>query len=211
LWSALAELARTVWKPWREKIPVGVCDDAQALMLLQAFGRFQVLCALREGPWGVHALNRLLANALGFAADGWYAGRPIMVTRNDYNLGLMNGDVGLCLPTARGLRVAFRDDAAAVRWVLPSRLDAVETVFAMTVHKSQGSEFEHVALVLPDHAVAVLNRELLYTGITRAKAQLTLVLTQQQVLYQAVTQKVWRSGGLSSALWSAGNMTRHEN
>jgi len=211
VWSALAELARTVWKPWREKIPVGVCDDAQALMLLQAFGRFQVLCALREGPWGVHALNRLLANALGFAADGWYAGRPIMVTRNDYNLGLMNGDVGLCLPTARGLRVAFRDDAAAVRWVLPSRLDAVETVFAMTVHKSQGSEFEHVALVLPDHAVAVLNRELLYTGITRAKAQLTLVLTQQQVLYQAVTQKVWRSGGLSSALWSAGNMTRHEN
>jgi len=124
-----------------------------------------------------------------------------MVTRNDYNLGLMNGDVGLCLETERGLRVAFAQADAAgqasVRWVLPSRLDAVETVFAMTVHKSQGSEFDHVALVLPDRAAPVLTRELLYTGITRAKQRLTLVAPQAGVLRQAVVQKVWRSGGLA--------------
>jgi exodeoxyribonuclease V alpha subunit len=123
-----------------------------------------------------------------------------MVTRNDYNLQLMNGDVGLCLSTARGLRVAFVDTSqaggAGVRWVLPSRLDAAETVFAMTVHKSQGSEFEQVALVLPDRIAPVLTRELLYTGITRTKKQLTLVVPQAGVLRQAVAQKIWRSGGL---------------
>ena len=176
------------------------CSDAQALALLRAMNQFQVLCALREGPWGVGAVNQTIARALGFAVDGWYAGRPVMVTRNDYNLKLMNGDVGLCLPTAKGLRVAFVQssghDGVGVRWVLPSRLDAVETVFAMTVHKSQGSEFDQVALVLPDRMAPVLTRELLYTGITRAKHRLTLVVPQAGVLRQAVAQKILRSGGL---------------
>ena len=171
-------------------------DDVQALKLLAAFGRFQVLCAVRDGPWGVTAMNRSISRALGFPADGWYAGRPVMVTRNDYHLKLMNGDVGLCLPTAQGLRVAFAQ-GSELRWVLPSRLDAVETVFAMTVHKSQGSEFDHVALVLPDKMVPVLTRELLYTGITRAKQQLTLVVPQAGVLRQAVAAKILRSGGLA--------------
>lgn len=171
-------------------------DDAQALALLAAFGQFQVLCALREGPWGVTALNHALSRALGFPAEGWYGGRPVMVTRNDYHLNLMNGDVGLCLLTAQGLRVAFVQ-GAAVRWVLPSRLDAVETVFAMTVHKSQGSEFDQVALVLPDKIAPVLTRELLYTGITRAKRELTLVVPQAGVLRQAAASRILRSGGLS--------------
>jgi exodeoxyribonuclease V alpha subunit len=178
-----------------------MCSDTQALVLLQALGHFQVLCALREGPWGVQVFNRAIARALGCATEGWYAGRPVMVTRNDYNLKLMNGDIGLCLPTANGLRVAFAQTDQAgqsgVRWVLPSRLDAVETVFAMTVHKSQGSEFDHVALVLPDRIAPVLTRELLYTGITRAKDRLTLVVPQAGVLRQAVAQKILRSGGLS--------------
>jgi exodeoxyribonuclease V alpha subunit len=119
-----------------------------------------------------------------------------MVTRNDYHLKLMNGDVGLCLRTARGLRVAFAQ-GSVVRWVLPSRLDAVETVFAMTVHKSQGSEFDHVALLLTDRIAPVLTRELLYTGITRAKARLTLVAPQPGVLRQATAAKILRSGGLA--------------
>jgi exodeoxyribonuclease V alpha subunit len=175
---------------------------------LQALARFQVLCALREGPWGVQVLNRAIARALGFPTEGWYAGRPVMVTRNDYNLKLMNGDIGLCLPTANGLRVAFAtasaDGSSGLRWVLPSRLDAVETVFAMTVHKSQGSEFEHVALLLPERIVPVLTRELLYTGITRAKAQLTLVVPQAGVLRQAVAQKILRSGGLAQGFLTGG-------
>jgi exodeoxyribonuclease V alpha subunit len=142
----------------------------------------------------------LIGLALGVSVEAWASGRPVMVTRNDYNLNLMNGDVGLCLPTPKGLRVAFADTTpdgqVGVRWVLPSRLDAVETVFAMTVHKSQGSEFEHVALVLPERITPVLTRELLYTGITRAKNQLTLVVPQSGVLRQAAGQQVLRSGGL---------------
>jgi exodeoxyribonuclease V alpha subunit len=120
-----------------------------------------------------------------------------MVTRNDYQLKLMNGDVGLCLHHANGLRVAFPDGQGGIHWVLPSRLDAVETVFAMTVHKSQGSEFDHVGLVLPDRPVAVLTRELLYTGMTRARERLTLVVPHANVLLHAVGIKVLRSGGLA--------------
>jgi exodeoxyribonuclease V alpha subunit len=199
----LAALVQSGWRLWREQLQSQheqPCNDAQALDLLQALGRFQVLCALREGPWGVQALNRLIGQALGIATEGWASGRPVMVTRNDYNLNLMNGDIGMCLTTAKGLRVAFAlttsDGQMGVRWVLPSRLDAVDTVFAMTVHKSQGSEFEHVALVLPDRITPVLTRELLYTGITRAKSQLTLVVPQSGVLRQAALQQVVRSGGL---------------
>jgi exodeoxyribonuclease V alpha subunit len=173
-----------------------LADGSDAQALLASFGQFQVLCALREGPWGVAALNRAISRALGFPVEGWYAGRPVMVTRNDYHLNLMNGDVGLCLSTARGLRVAFAQ-GCTLRWVLPSRLDAVETVFAMTVHKSQGSEFDHVALLLPDKIAPVLTRELLYTGITRAKHRLTLVVPQAGVLRQAAAAKILRSGGLA--------------
>ena len=204
--SQLAALVRVGWHGWLADLQALAdqeCSDAQALALLQALGRFQLLCALRDGPWGVTAINRGIARALGQHVEGWFAGRPVMVTRNDYNLGLMNGDIGLCLPTARGLRVAFAqavsDGGLQLHWVLPSRLDAVETVFAMTVHKSQGSEFDHVALVLPDRMAPVLTRELLYTGITRAKQQLTLVVPQAGVLRQAAAQKILRSGGLSMA------------
>ncbi|WP_158558962.1 exodeoxyribonuclease V subunit alpha [Rhodoferax lacus] len=197
----LTTLLQHGWHGWLEKLQDlndQPCTDAQALSVLQAFASFQVLCAVREGPWGVESLNRRIAAALGFQDQGWYAGRPVMVTRNDYNLSLMNGDVGLCLPHAKGLRVAFPDGQGGVHWVLPSRLDAVESVFAMTVHKSQGSEFAHVCLVLPDKPVAVLTRELLYTGVTRAKTRLTLVLPQLDVLWRAVDAKVIRSGGLGA-------------
>lgn len=191
---------REGWKDWTQcvrQLESSQCTDEQALAALSAFSRFQVLCAVREGSWGVEAMNRRLAVALGFSGEGWYAGRPVMVTRNDYTLNLMNGDVGLCLPHAKGLRVAFPDGQGGVRWVQPSRLDAVESVFAMTVHKSQGSEFEHVCLVLPDQVVAVLTRELLYTGITRAKQRLTLIIPQEAILWRAVETKVLRSGGLA--------------
>jgi len=197
----LTALVQRGWQAWLQQLqPLksSPCTDAQALAALKAFARFQVLCAVREGPWGVEALNRRIASSLGFAPQGWYAGRPVMVTRNDYLLKLMNGDVGLCLPHAHGLRLAFPDGQGGIHWVLPSRLDAVESVFAMTVHKSQGSEFDHVCLVLPDRPVAVLTRELLYTGMTRAKARLTLVVPQAGILARAVGVKVLRSGGLAA-------------
>ena len=183
--------------------------DAWAAGVLAAHGQFQVLCALRRGPWGVEGLNPRLAGWLREAGliegeGAWYEGRPVLVTRNDYGLGLMNGDMGitLALPGAGGgpmLRVAFAagDGSRAIKWVLPSRLQAVETVFALTVHKSQGSEFTHVALALPDSLSPILTRELVYTGITRARSGFTLVdAPASRVLERAVERRVLRLSGL---------------
>lgn len=180
--------------------------DAWARAVLHAFGEFQLLCAVRKGPYGVERMNQriaamLHAERLTGGAQGWYLGRPVMVTRNDYGLGLMNGDVGITLqqPGEGGwmLRVAFAT-ADGIRWVLPSRLQAVETVFAMTVHKSQGSEFTHAALLLPARMSRVLTRELVYTGVTRAKQWFTLASAggSREVLEAAVERRVKRTGGL---------------
>ncbi|WP_233869876.1 exodeoxyribonuclease V subunit alpha [Paraburkholderia adhaesiva] len=182
--------------------------------VLKAHGEFQLLCALRRGPWGVEGLNRRVArllheeNLIDPRGD-WYAGRPVLVTHNDYELGLMNGDIGIALelPVRDGeppvLRVAFpaADGTGGVKWVSPSRLQGVETVFALTVHKSQGSEFTHAALVLPNTYSPVLTRELVYTGITRARAYFTLVLPEgRPVLERAVKAKVQRASGLMAGL-----------
>ena len=164
-----------------------------AQAVLTAFDSFQVLCALRRGDWGVEGLNQRIEQWLfpGKKAGLWYQGRPVMITRNDYNLGLMNGDIGIALPDAGGkLRVAFPGDQnsepGALRWVSPMRLPDVETAFAMTVHKSQGSEFHHVALILPEVRSPVLTRELVYTGITRAKEHFTLLESRAGVFEQAI-------------------------
>ncbi len=185
--------------------------DDWARDVLRAHTAFQVLCALRRGAWGVEGLNLRIARLLrdaGLIDDThvWYLGRPVLVTRNDYGLGLMNGDIGitLALPAADGqgwtLRVAFAagDGEDGIRWILPSRLQQVETVFALTVHKSQGSEFGHAALVLPDGLNPILTRELLYTGITRARRYLSITQVHgRRVLGQAVQRRVLRASGLS--------------
>lgn len=189
--------------------------DAWARAVIDAYGRFQLLCALRKGPWGVEGLNPRIARALRrqgliHASDaelerGWYLGRPVLVTRNDYSLGLMNGDIGITLtlplpgqPGKTMLRAAFpsNDGSGRIKWVLPSRLQAVETVFAMTVHKSQGSEFTHTALVLPDAPNPILTRELIYTGVTRAKDWFTLAESGRGILDEAVLREVTRVSGL---------------
>lgn len=176
---------------------------------LVAYGRFQLLCATRLGESGVDKQNERIAQGLldrGLieTATGWYEGRPVMVVRNDYALGLMNGDVGVTLwvPDGQGgmaLRVAFavmdEQGGERVRFVVPSRLSAVVTVFAMTVHKSQGSEFEHTALALPPEPSPVLTRELIYTGVTRARQAFTL-LASADVLGYAVARKTRRASGL---------------
>ncbi|MBL0419935.1 exodeoxyribonuclease V subunit alpha [Ramlibacter sp. AW1] len=201
----------------REGLPAPLAGPEEwnewAARVLAAFGEFQLLCALRQGPQGVETLNRTVAailcrEGLVETDQGWYAGRPVMVTRNDYGLGLMNGDVGITLATPVledgavrwKLRVAFAAESPGAgrgpRWVLPSRLQAVETVYAMTVHKSQGSEFGHAALVLPAADSRVLTRELVYTGITRARQWFTLARAGGgDVLAQAVARRVRRAGG----------------
>ena len=186
--------------------------------VLAAFDQFQLLCAVRKGAWGVEALNERIAEALvrrGLLeqAHGWYEGRPVLVTRNDYSLGLMNGDIGIALrlpeppevpgaPMRQVLRVVFprNDGSGALRHILPSRLSAVETVFAMTVHKSQGSEFAHCALILPDSLNPVLTKELVYTGITRARHWFSLIETRAGIFEQAVQRRVERRSGLREAL-----------
>ena len=180
-----------------------------ARQLLQAFDAFQLLCAVRKGPWGVEGLNQRISAALLKARlidsdQQWYEGRPVLMTRNDYGLGLMNGDIGIALklPERDGgpqvLRVAFprNDGQGGVRFVLPSRLNDVETVYAMTVHKSQGSEFAHTALILPDALNPVLTKELIYTGITRAKDWFSLIEPRGGVFEEAVRRKVKRLSGL---------------
>jgi exodeoxyribonuclease V alpha subunit len=191
-------------------------DDSRwidwARQVLQAFDAFQLLCAVRKGPWGVEGLNQRVTDALLRARlidsdQQWYEGRPVLMTRNDYGLGLMNGDIGIALklPEQQGhetghqvLRVAFprNDGQGGVRFVLPSRLNDVETVYAMTVHKSQGSEFAHTALILPDALNPVLTKELIYTGITRAKDWFTLIESRAGVFEEAVKRRVKRLSGL---------------
>ena len=192
--------------------PDPVSGDNWLRCVLAEFGRFQLLAAVRKGRWGVEGLNEKTAQILFRAGliqaqAGWYAGRPVMVTRNDYGLGLMNGDVGIVLPVTddRGmgqkpLRAVFPAADGGLKKVLPSRLADVETVYAMTVHKSQGSEFTHTALVLPDAISPVLTRELVYTGITRSSNWFTLVSPATGILEQAVQRRTHRASGLGELL-----------
>ena len=175
-------------------------EPAEALRIM---GEVRVLCALREGPQGVCQLNRRMARLLGAEGQVFYPGQPIMVTANDYALGLFNGDVGLVLPDADGrLRVWFPDPGRpeSVRGLLAARLPPYETVFAMTIHKSQGSEFDRVVLVLPDADTPLLSRELIYTGITRARESV-LLCAGEGVLRAGIARQVERSSGLYERLW----------
>lgn len=187
-------------------------DDASShagwtIAVLRAFERFRVLCAVREGEWGAISLNQTIERAL--VAEGrlpkageWYEGRPVIVTRNDAGLGVFNGDIGITLkPAVKGapLRAYFLD-GESVRSVAVSRLAHVETAFAMTVHKSQGSEFAHTALVLPREPSRVLTRELVYTGITRARDAFTLVTGRTAALADALAHPTQRASGLLERL-----------
>lgn len=227
----------------------GPAFDAWAREVLTAYEAFRVLCAVREGPWGVGGLNAAIESALGRAGllrrkGEWYEGRPVMVTRNQPALGVFNGDIGIVLrtPMAAGLESADAEGSGAgagpadggadggqfdlpgsspgsaapasalrawfldgdtLRSVSVGRLADVETAFAMTVHKSQGSEFAHVAMVLPDEDVPVLTRELLYTGITRARTAFTLVGPQGRLaglVATAAARRTRRVSGLRACI-----------
>ena len=197
----------------RPAVGDAAAHEAWVHRVLTAFDRFRLLCAVREGDWGAAGLNQAVQAALQrdkrLSVRGeWYIGRPVMVTRNDPALGVFNGDIGITLPAAvaadapdtpKRLRVYFAD-GPQLRSVGVGRLAHVETAFAMTVHKSQGSEFEHTVLVLPAHAGPVLSRELVYTGITRARTAFTLVAAQPGLLATAVQQRTQRASGLQDLL-----------
>ena len=180
-------------------------DSHDLAAVFQAFGRFRTLCAVREGPRGVEAINRMVSSHFRQLLDHpldpgdrseWYPGRPVMVLRNDYVLKLFNGDIGLVLPDESGtLMVYFPNQEAGFRSVAPVRLPEHETAFAMTIHKSQGSEFDEVLVMLPSEHSRVLTRELVYTAITRARESMTIV-GGEAVLEKAILASTQRHSGL---------------
>ena len=166
--------------------------------IIQAFDQFRVLAALKQGPQSVMSVNRLMSRFL--AQKGWrtnqtfYSGRPIMITQNDYRQQLFNGDIGIIMRDADGHLKACFYFGEVLRWVSLNRLPAHETVFAMTVHKSQGSEFDAVSILLPDEISPILSRELLYTAITRARKNLT-ILAVENVLKHTIHRRHQRESG----------------
>ena len=168
-----------------------------------AFNGFRALTAQREGAFGVTGINEALEarfkRRLGVPArERWYPGRAVMVRQNDYALGLFNGDIGLCLKTEQGLRVFFEGDEG-YRGFAPARLPSHDSAFAMTVHKSQGSEFTEVLLALPEQPSPLLTRSLFYTGITRAKRKVEIWALPVR-LGEAVSTRAERAAGLAERL-----------
>ncbi len=189
---------------------VEIADAAQqtaAGRATELLEQHRLLCAHREGPFGVSGWNRQVVHHLAESAgvahlDEWYAGRPVLITANDRGLGLSNGDLGVTVRAEDGrLRVVLRLDGA-LRSFAPTRLTGVETVYAMTVHKSQGSEARAVTVVLPPEDSPLLTRELLYTAVTRARQRVTVLGTEASVR-AAVTRKVQRASGLRERLRTA--------
>lgn len=181
---------------------VAAADSTERI--LTAFGQFQVLCALRDGPFGVAGLNAHIEQVLQrqhkipvVSKSLWYEGRPVMISHNDSALGLFNGDIGVVLDRGEGMCVWFPMPDGTVKPVQPVRLPAHDTAWAMTVHKSQGSEFEHAALVLPTQFSLVVSRELVYTAITRARKRLSLYASER-VLAQAIMTRTERRSGLTT-------------
>ncbi|WP_144113558.1 AAA family ATPase [Paraburkholderia sp. BCC1886] len=184
------------------------------LPLFDVLNRFRILCATRSGPRGVDQINAAMAAQVRRAAGvtlavgaQWFAGRPVMVTRNDYALGLFNGDIGIALPGAGAgasgsLRVYFRTGDGGLRAVSPAALPPHDTAFALTVHKSQGSEFDHAVLMLPSTFSRVLSRELVYTAITRARERVE-VIGARAVLAQAIATPTQRDSGLAARIAQA--------
>ena len=186
--------------------PLSTCENiADAFALL---AKFRILSPTRKGPQGVESLNALVIELLRnkgvipykqFSSSGdLYASQPIMISENDYRLGVYNGDIGLLWHNEQGhLMAVFENASGGYDWIMPSRLPKFETVYAMTIHKTQGSEFDHVAMVLPEQKDnKLLSRELLYTGITRAKSKLSIA-SAESIWQSGVSQQVVRYSGLA--------------
>jgi exodeoxyribonuclease V alpha subunit len=174
---------------------------------LAALGALRLLCAHRQGRYGVQswtlAVEEWLSEAFGLALDGDYAGRPLMVTENDYELRVYNGDTGVVVATTgAGVAATFAREDGLLS-LAAARLASVETAYASTIHKSQGSQFATAAVILPDPDSRLLTRELLYTAVTRASSRL-IVVGSEASLRAAVARPVQRATGLRDRLWSTG-------
>lgn len=195
--------ARAIVRQLDDEI-TAVVTAASADAALAALTRFRLLCAANRGPYGVETLNGAIERHLrarGLVGGGdWYRGRPVLVTANDYSVGLFNGDVGVCFPDAEGRsRVWFPATDGTLRAVVPASLPPHVTAWAMTVHKSQGSEFDRVVVVLPERDSPLLSRELVYTAVTRARERVTILGTER-TLHAAIERSASRASGLRDRL-----------
>jgi exodeoxyribonuclease V alpha subunit len=185
---------------------IAAARAGQARQAIDALGSFRLLCGHRRGPEGVatwmeHIENWLRSDVEGFTTGAdWYVGRPLIVTQNDYGLDLYNGDTGVVIASPDGRPVAAFERRGAIAEVSPARLAAVDTVYAMTVHKSQGSQYHAVAFLVPGHDSRILTRELLYTAVTRARERLILVGPEVSIR-AAIARPITRASGLRPALW----------
>ena len=179
---------------------------------MEALGRHRLLCAHREGPYGVRTWNHLVETWLSEETgltfyDPMYVGRPLLVTANDYATGVLNGDTGVVVasqtPDGTPVRMAVVEGPAGEQRFAPSRLGDVETMHAMTIHKSQGSQAEEVTVLLPDIDSPLLTRELFYTAVTRAQSAVRVV-GSEEVVRAAVARRVVRASGLRPRLTEAG-------
>lgn len=189
-------------------------QEDRAKQALELFSQCRLLCAVRDGDFGVAGLNQRIERALAARRliqphneELWYHGRPVMVTRNDHGLGLYNGDIGLCMldstvseeGASPRLKVYFELPDGSVKAVLPSRVPEHETAYAMTIHKSQGSEFDLTLMILPPEFSPILTRELIYTGVTRAKSRL-MMFSDSSVFKRSIKVKTQRVSGLAVRL-----------
>jgi exodeoxyribonuclease V alpha subunit len=182
------------------RLVAGAARAGDARAALAALGAFRLLCAHRRGPDGVAGWTARIEDWLDVRADQpWYAGRPLLVTENDYELRLYNGDTGVVVQDEDRLVAAF-ERAGEIVEVSPSRLGAIETAYAMTIHKSQGSQFDTAAVLLPEPGARILTRELLYTAATRARENLVLIGSEEAVR-AAVARPIARASGLRDRLW----------
>ncbi|WP_213763412.1 AAA family ATPase [Caballeronia sp. dw_19] len=198
------------FEPYARMLAETLKAGTGAAPLFDALNRFRILAATRRGPRGVDEINarvsawvRAAASVTLGAGAQWFAGRPVIVTRNDYALGVFNGDIGIALPAASGaMQVCFRMADGTLRMLSPAALPPHDTAFALTVHKSQGSEFDHAALVLPSAFGRMLSRELVYTAITRARSRID-VIGSTDVFAQAVRTPTRRDSGLAARIAEA--------
>ncbi|OQW92656.1 MAG: exodeoxyribonuclease V subunit alpha [Beggiatoa sp. IS2] len=194
-----------------DQVKIGFADYLKKLKkndpkeILAVFNQFRVLCALRQGQYGVVTLNGLIEKLLGikkYTHYRWYHGQPIMITHNDYTLKLFNGDIGIILwnpPKHQELCAFFLSPDGHLRTFWLNRLPEYELAYAMTIHKSQGSEFDKILVLLPQPSSPILTRELIYTAITRAR-QDTCIWGHEQVLKEAIQRKIQRTSGLQDIL-----------
>jgi len=196
---------------WILEAYAGCLQAASPEEAFTLFARSRILCAVRRGPFGVGFINSVAEDILARkglvrSRGAWYRGRPVMMNRNDYQIRLFNGDIGVAWedsPKAQSgpapMGVMFPSESGKMRRILPSRLPEHETVYAMTVHKAQGSEFDRILLILPDQASAALTREMLYTAVTRARKHVE-IWARRETIEASIQRRVTRHSGLREAL-----------